>query len=83
MLQGLLLVTVEVAEDILSQSQMHVLQHYFEPEAGPISNAFLSQAVQKLDTGLHKTQVLEARAEQKWKEHWKSKQGPQFFTPWI
>jgi hypothetical protein len=81
--EELLLATVEVSEDLLSQSQMRILQHYFEPEVESTDNNFLSRAVRNLDTALQSSRVCEAAAERKWKECWRAKSGQPSSLSWV
>lgn len=82
-MRELLLVTAEAADDLLWHSQARILQHYFEPEAEPTGNKFLSDAVGRLDMALTDFRAQEAMAAKQWKEKWNSQSEESGSTSWI
>ena len=62
-LHQLLLDVVEAAQDL-------TLHYHFEPEASPVGNEHVQQAIHKLRAALDQSRVHEAQAEQAWKRQW-------------
>ncbi|KAJ5558922.1 hypothetical protein N7461_002894 [Penicillium sp. DV-2018c] len=56
---------------IIDVSQELTLQYHFEPEARPLDNERVFQAVRKLRVALEQSRIREAQAEQIWKRQWK------------
>jgi hypothetical protein len=56
---------------IIEVSQELTLQYHFEPEARPLDNEWVFQAVRKLRVALEQSRIREAQAEQIWKRQWK------------
>lgn len=56
---------------IFDVSQELTLQYHFEPEARPLDNERVFQAVRKLRVALEQSRIREAQAEQMWKRQWK------------
>ncbi|CAP91084.1 Pc13g00150 [Penicillium rubens Wisconsin 54-1255] len=56
---------------VIDVSQELTLQYHFEPEARPLDNERVFQAVRKLRVALEQSRIREAQAEQIWKRQWK------------
>jgi hypothetical protein len=73
--EDVMLATIDVADDLLSQAQIAMLRGLFYPEEGPVDRTFLYEAALKFNATLHDLHTKEGLAEQKWKERWQLKPG--------
>ncbi|KAJ5608644.1 hypothetical protein N7528_009211 [Penicillium herquei] len=59
-----------VSQELQSEYQTRLLQHYFEPENPIADDGFLNITCERIDSLLLKTAVRERTAAEKWKSYW-------------
>ncbi|EED22720.1 hypothetical protein TSTA_062080 [Talaromyces stipitatus ATCC 10500] len=79
--EDVMLATIDVADDLLSQSQIAMLRRLFYPEEQPVDRTFLYDAAQRFNATLQTLHTKEGLAKQKWKQRWQLE--PDRIKPWV
>ncbi|KAH8691810.1 hypothetical protein BGW36DRAFT_386349 [Talaromyces proteolyticus] len=81
--QELLLSTLSISSQIISQSQTCMLQRMWMPEDEPMSKDFMRVAAEEFNEAFRHSYEKEAKAKQIWIDKWRRKKESDFLMPWL